>query len=146
MKRPRILIYRPSQKKYANYKAMRLIGSTIYASVALRKTALALKRGTISKEEAANKIVELTSLVVSNATKSVNNYNEAFQAAIDGRMNLTQAMILQSQPVPKYPPGGQHNGGPAIVGEQGEAVILKISSSTPIINIPAGMKVMINRQ
>lgn len=51
-------------------------------------------------------------------------------------MDIAHAMIERTKPIPKYPPGTVHPGGPAIVGESGPERVF------PRIELLAGTQVL----
>lgn len=126
MKRPRILTYRPSTRRYSKAKLALLTAKGMLAAVTIGKAALAFKRGVMNKDEYVRIITSEVENTVEVGKLRLHNNRDLAIAAIQARMTLQQALIVQSQPVPKYGlTGGMHPGGPAIVGEQGSEVIIE---------------------
>lgn len=123
MKRPRILTYRPSTRKYSKAKLALLTARGKLSAVTIGKAALAFKRGVMSKDEYVNIITSNVENTVELGKLRIKNTHDMTMAAIQARMALQQCLIVQSQPIPKYPPGGLTTGGLAVVGERGAEVI-----------------------
>lgn len=130
MKRPRILSYRPSRKFQIQAQTARILGRTLLASAQLRKDALLLKSGNLTHEEFMANSIKRMEGIIQVAGISVNSTLDAIAARIDARMSIGQVMIVQSQPIPKFPPGGQYEG-LATVKEYGDKVTWEKYDNTP---------------